>query len=164
LGHRRKCQRISRLAFVTAATSLIGGQPNFARCLTVSWADTSYIHFWGSCPPDGISPRKKFTLRPNLAFLLYWQRYCTALQQRSQPNFVALSRGRHLYSAGRPCTLGTGPHSSYTYVNTKSRKVSQGFHWQTVVQLRYLIHYFILSLHRNVTSVKSPRYFQQKAQ
>jgi len=32
------------LAF-TAATSLTGGQPNFARCLAVSWAGTGYIHF-----------------------------------------------------------------------------------------------------------------------
>ena len=32
--------------------------------------------------------------------LLFWQCYCTALQ--TQPNFAALSRGRHLYSAGRP--------------------------------------------------------------
>jgi len=29
-----------------------------------------------------------------------------------QPNFAALNRGRHLYSAGRPSvTLGIGPHS-----------------------------------------------------
>ena len=34
-----------------------------------------------------------------------WQRYCTVLQQWAtgrQPNFAALNRGRHLYSAGRP--------------------------------------------------------------
>jgi len=30
-----------------------------------------------------------------------WQRYCTALSGR-QPNFAALNRGRHMYSAGRP--------------------------------------------------------------
>jgi len=28
--------------------------------------------------------------------------YCTALQYWVQPNFAALNRGRHLYSAGRP--------------------------------------------------------------
>jgi len=38
---------VSRLAFVTVATSLTGGQPNFARSLAVSWAGTLYIHFWG---------------------------------------------------------------------------------------------------------------------
>jgi len=46
--------RILRLAFVTAATSLTGGQPNFARCLAVSCAGTLYIHFPGLFPPDGI--------------------------------------------------------------------------------------------------------------
>jgi len=30
-----------------------------------------------------------------------------------QPNFAALNRCRHLYSAGRPITLDIGPHSSY---------------------------------------------------
>jgi len=49
LGHPSTFQRVSRLAFVTAATSVTGGQPNFARCLAVSWAGTLYIHFRGSC-------------------------------------------------------------------------------------------------------------------
>jgi len=32
-----------------------------------------------------------------------WQRYCTALYSSGrQPNFAALNRRRHLYSAGRP--------------------------------------------------------------
>ena len=31
-----------------------------------------------------------------------WQHYCTALQYWRQPNFAALNRGCHLYSAGRP--------------------------------------------------------------
>jgi len=31
-----------------------------------------------------------------------WQRYCTASSSGRQPNFAALNRGRHLYSAGRP--------------------------------------------------------------
>ena len=48
LGHPIKFQRVWRLGFVTAATSLTGGQPNFARCLAVSWAATLYI-FGGSC-------------------------------------------------------------------------------------------------------------------
>jgi len=44
LGHPCKFQRVSRLAFVTAATSLTGGQPNFARCMAVFWPGTLYIH------------------------------------------------------------------------------------------------------------------------
>jgi len=45
-----KFQRVSRLAFVTTATSLTEGQPNFARCLAVSCAATLYIHFRGLLP------------------------------------------------------------------------------------------------------------------
>jgi len=39
--------RVSRLAFVTAATSLTGGQPNFARCLPASCPGTLYIYIFG---------------------------------------------------------------------------------------------------------------------
>jgi len=45
-----------RLGFVTAATSLTEGPPNFARCLAVSSANALYIHFRGLLPPDGILP------------------------------------------------------------------------------------------------------------
>ena len=38
LGHPTKFQWVSGFGFVTASTSLNGGQPNFARCLAVSWA------------------------------------------------------------------------------------------------------------------------------
>jgi len=69
LGHPSKFQRASRLAFVTAATSLTGGQPNFERCLAVSWPGTLCIHFRGlpPQPPDGILPGAKFTLHLSLA-------------------------------------------------------------------------------------------------
>jgi len=60
LVHPLKFQRVSRLGFVTAATSLTGGQRDFARCLAVSSAGTLYIHFRGL--PDGILPGAKFTL------------------------------------------------------------------------------------------------------
>jgi len=61
-GHPSKFQRVSHLGFVTAATSLTGGQPNFARCLAISWSATPYIHFWGLLPPDRSLPGAKFTL------------------------------------------------------------------------------------------------------
>jgi len=101
LGHPSKFQRVLRLGFVTAATSLNGSQPNFARCLAVSWAGTLYIHFRGLLLRNGILPGAKFTLRPSLA--LSYIGSVTARHSSSvrQPNFAALSRGRHLYSAGR---------------------------------------------------------------
>ena len=67
LGRRSEFQRVSRIGFVTASTSLNGGQANFKRCFAVSCA--------------GTLPGAKFTLRPSLYVLLYWHCYCTALKQ-----------------------------------------------------------------------------------
>jgi len=109
-GHPSKFQRVSRLAFVTAARSLTVGQPNLARCLAVSGAGTLYIHFWGLLPPDGILPCAKFNLHPS-CIILYWQRYCTTLEQQASSKICGVLKGmelrnfnigRHLYSAGRP--------------------------------------------------------------
>jgi len=54
-----------------------------ARSLAVSRAGTPCIHFRGLLSSHGILPGVKFTLRPKSCVLLYWQRYCTALQQRA---------------------------------------------------------------------------------
>jgi len=91
LKHPSKFQRVSRDGFVTAPTSLNGGQPNFAQCLAVSCVRTLYIHFRGLLPPNGILPGAKFTLCPcKSCVLLYWQRYCIAWHSSSghQPNFA----------------------------------------------------------------------------
>ena len=56
LGHPSKFQPVLRLGFVTAPTSLNGGQSNFARCLAVSWVGTLYIHFGGALAPNRILP------------------------------------------------------------------------------------------------------------
>jgi len=50
LGHPSKFQRVSRLGSVTAATSLTGGQPNFARRLAVSGL-VHYIFIVGALAP-----------------------------------------------------------------------------------------------------------------
>ena len=97
-----KFQRVSRLGFVTAPTSLNGRQPNFARCLAVSCAGTLYIHFWGLLPPNGILPAAKFTMRPNLALSYIGSVNAQHSSTGHQPNFMAFSRERHLYSEGRP--------------------------------------------------------------
>jgi len=99
LGHPSKFQRVSRLSSVTAATSLNRSQPNFAWCLAVSWAGTLHVHFWG----EGILPGAKFTLHPpSLALSYFGSVTAWHLSSGCKPNFVALSTGRHLYSAGRP--------------------------------------------------------------
>jgi len=93
LEHPSKFQRVSRLAFITATTSLTGGQPKFAGCLAIFWAGTQYIHFWGLLPPGGILPYAEFTLRPSLAFFYIgsvtaWHSSCG-----HQPNFAAWYKG-----------------------------------------------------------------------
>jgi len=96
-----KFQGVLRLGSVTAAMSLNGSQPNFARCLAVSWAGTLQIHFRGFLPHYGILPHAKFTLHPPSLVLSHFGSV-TAQHLRSgrEPNFAELSTGRHLYSAG----------------------------------------------------------------
>jgi len=62
LGQPSKFQRVLHVGFITAATTLTGGQPNFARFLAVSLAGTLYTCS-GLLPPDGILPGAKFTLQ-----------------------------------------------------------------------------------------------------
>jgi len=56
-------------------------------------------------------PGAKITLRPSSAISLYWQHYCTALQQTASAKLCGVvqgmelqnfRKGRHLYSAGQP--------------------------------------------------------------
>ena len=116
MGHSSKFQRLLRLAFVTAAMSLTGGQPHCARCLAVSCAATLHIYFLGLLLPDRILPVAKFTLRPSLAFSYIGTVTAWHSGSGHQPNFAALNRGRHLYSAGRPSSWALAHISScYCY-------------------------------------------------
>ena len=99
------------LASLHVATSLNGGQPNFARCLAVSWAGTLYVHFMGLLPRNRILPCAKFTLRPSLGFSFIGSVTCTALEQWASGKVCSIVQGMelrkfrrwcHLYSAGRP--------------------------------------------------------------
>ena len=105
LRHPSKFQRVSSLGLVTAATTLNEIQPNFARCLTVSWRGTLYrpIYFRGGVlPRNGILPGAKFTFRPSLALSYIGSVTAQHSSSGRQPNFAALSRERHLYLTGRP--------------------------------------------------------------
>jgi len=84
--------------------SLTGGQPNFARSLTISCAGTLYIHFLGLLLPDGILLHAKFTLRSSLAFT--YSGSVTARHSSSglQPN-CGMVRGMELRNFCRGCHL-----------------------------------------------------------
>jgi len=101
LGHPSKFQRVSHVRFVTAPTSFSGRQPNFAQCFAVSWL-VHYMHFRGLLPPKGILPDAKFTLRPTLALFCIGSITARHSSSGCQANFAVLSRGHHLYVAGRP--------------------------------------------------------------
>jgi len=61
------------------------------------------IHtFSGFLVPDGILPGAKFTLHPCLALSYIGSVTARHSSSGRQPNFAALSTGRHLYSAWRP--------------------------------------------------------------
>jgi len=91
--------------------SLLQRRRSFARCLAVSRADTSYIHFLGPLAPWRNFDRCKIHFTSKSCVLLYWQRYCTSVQQRASAKLCGkvqgiklrnFRSGRHLYSAGRP--------------------------------------------------------------
>ena len=88
-GTRANFNEVSRLGFVTAPTSLTGGQPNFARCLAVSWAGTLYIQFLGLLSPNGILPGAKLTLRPSLALSYIVSVTAQHSSSGRQPNLAA---------------------------------------------------------------------------
>jgi len=127
LGHPSKFQRVSSLGFVTAPTSLDGRQPNFARYSAVFWVGTVYIHFLGLLSPGRILPRAKIDFASKSRVLLYWKRYCTALEQWAWAKLCRVVQGMELRtfcsssfstegaSKNIPraaLTLATGPHSS----------------------------------------------------
>ena len=113
--------RISLLGFVTAATSLIGGQPNFARCLAVSWSGILCIHFRRLLPLTEFCPVENslyvHVLRsPILAALLHGTPAAgvsQTLRRRSRNGITELSRRAAPIFGRAAITLGIGPHSSF---------------------------------------------------
>ena len=134
LGHPIQFQRILRLGFVTAATSLNAGQPNFARCLAVSWTSTLHIHFPGLLPVMEFSHVKnslcvQLLRSPILAALLHGTRavgVSESLWRRTRNRITELSQRPPPILGWATITLGIGPHSSYQQhcVQRKSAGIS----------------------------------------
>jgi len=117
--HPSKFQRVSYLGFLTAASSLTGGQPNFVRCLAVSWAGTIYIHFRGLFPRNGILPGAKFTLRPSLAFSYIGSvttRHSSSGRQPNKNGITELSQRAPPIFGWAAITLGISPYSSFILI------------------------------------------------
>jgi len=112
MGHPSEFQRVSRLGFITAATSLNGSQPNFARCLAVSWAGTLYVHFRELLPRYGILPGARFTLCPSLALSSIGSVTARHSSTGRQPNCGVEQRAPPMFTRAA-ITLGIGPHCSF---------------------------------------------------
>jgi len=82
LWHTSKFERVSCLAFVSAAMSLSESQPNFAGCMAVSQAGTLYIHFRGLLPVGRI-------LRTTLAFSYIGSVTAWHSTSEHEPSFAA---------------------------------------------------------------------------
>jgi len=115
LGDPSKFQRVSRLGFVTT-----GGQPNFARCLSVSWAGILYIHFrrlllLTEFCQEQYSLYVQVVRSPILSALLHGTRAAAVSQTlwRDTRNRIT-----EVFAEAPPIfgwaaiTLGIGPHSS----------------------------------------------------
>jgi len=111
----------AHLAFVTAATSLTGGQPNFARCLAVSWAGY-YTHiFGGSCPLTEFCPvHNSFyvqVLHSSIsAALLHGTPVAgvsQTLRRGTRNGITKLSQRAPPIFGWEAITLGIGPHSRF---------------------------------------------------
>ena len=131
LRHPSKFQRGSCLGFVTAATSLDGSQPNFARCLAVCWvAGILYIHFRGLLPLSEFCQVQNSLLRPSLAFSCFGSITARHWSSGRQPN-CGMVHGMELwnclsslfstegvtYIPRAAITLGIGPHSSWLCIS-----------------------------------------------
>jgi len=110
-GHPSKFQRVSTLGFVTAPTSLNGGQPNFARCLDVSWARTLYIRFCGLLPLTEIRQVQN-SLCVQVLRCLTLERYCTVLEQLASAKLCGVRQRAPPIFGRSAITLGIGPHST----------------------------------------------------
>jgi len=118
LWHPSKFQRFSCLGFITAATSLNGSQPNFGRCLAVSWTGTLCMHFRRLLPHYGIlPPRAKFTSRPSLALSYIGSVAARHSSSGRQSNFAAQRTPPIFGRAAITLGIGPQPYSSLPEVS-----------------------------------------------
>ena len=126
MGRPSKFQRVSRLGFVTAAKSLNGSQPIFARCLAVSCAATLYIHFRRLLPLTEFCPLQnslyvQILRSPILAALLHGTRVVEVSQtlRRGRLHGMELRnfwQRTPLIFSWAAIPLAIGPHSTFVSI------------------------------------------------
>jgi len=104
-----------------------------------------YIYIFGGLAPLWNFAMCKVHITSKCCIFLYWQHYCTASSTGRQPNFAALNRGRHLYSAGRPSRWALAHISScLLYGRSASVKLSVYKHiikWQNFLTILFSLSY-----------------------
>jgi len=110
--HPSKFQRVWRTGFVTEPMSFNGGQSHFTRCLAVFWAATLCIHFRAVVPWRN-SAKCKFHFASKSSVNLYWQRYCTALEQWASAKLCSVVSSR--VRAAIPFNIGRSNGLVFTY-------------------------------------------------
>jgi len=94
-----------------------------------------YVYIFGDSCPESIFARCKIHVTSKSCVLLYWQRYCTALQQQASAKLCGVvqgmklrifRRGRHLYSAGRPSRWASVHILVHTDLNRRPNVACRG--------------------------------------
>ena len=84
---------------------------------------------------------------PSCCFLLYYPCYCTALQQRRQPNFAMWYKRAPPIFGRAAITLGIGPRSSLFIISGQPNlsKLPPVLVWLPILKLLYqeLVHFFM---------------------
>jgi len=95
---------------------LTGGEPNFARCLAISWAGTLYIRFWRLLRLMEFRPVQN-SLYVQVLLSPIFERHCTTLVQWASAKLCSVEeRAPPIFGrAANAITLVIGPHSSYLY-------------------------------------------------
>jgi len=133
LGHPSKFQRVSHLAFVTAATPIPEGKLCAMFGHLLGWY-TMYT-FSGALAPDRILLDAVFTLRPSLAFSYIGSVTAWHSSSGRQPDFVAWYKDWNYgtfaegatYIGQAAITLGIGPHSSVNGDSSSSEQYNNRY-------------------------------------
>jgi len=95
LEHPSKFQRVSRLGFVTACRRR---STEVNQTLHDVWPSPGLVHYiflQGSCPQRNFS-RCKIHFASKSCIILYWQRYCKALEQWELAKLCGVVQGMEL--------------------------------------------------------------------
>ena len=93
---------------------------------SLSLADTLHIHFWGLLSRNGILPGAKIHFVSKSCALLYFQRYCMALEQCASAKLCGVEQREPPIFDRAAITLGIDPHFQFMY-SFKANRMRKSF-------------------------------------